>query len=99
MNRAFGWLRGGAQAEQKKDMLTYLGDPDVAFTLLAEAHGIAGEVVAEPADLKVAIQRGLAATAAGRPYLLEVQTERWGAGGEHEWHPDISIAAMRTRDI
>jgi benzoylformate decarboxylase len=99
MNRAFGWLRGGAQAELETDLLTYLGDPDVAFTLLAEAHGIAGEVVDEPADLQAAIQRGLAATAAGNPYMLDVHTERWGAGGEHEWHPDISIAAMRTKDI
>ncbi|NOR20582.1 MAG: hypothetical protein GQ538_10900, partial [Xanthomonadales bacterium] len=99
MNRAFGWLRGGAQAELKQDMLTYLGDPDVAFTLLAEAHGIAGEVVDKPAELQTAIQRGLAATAAGSPYLLDVHTERWGAGGELEWHPDISIAAMRTREI
>jgi len=99
MNRAFGWLRGGAQAELKQDMLTYLGDPDVEFTLLAEAHGIAGEVVDKPAELQTAIQRGLAATAAGSPYLLDVHTERWGAGGELEWHPDISIAAMRTREI
>ena len=99
MNRAFGWLRGGTQAELKKDMLTYLGDPDVAFTMLAEAHGIAGEVVSDPAGLKAAIQRGLETTRAGKAYLLDVHTERWGAGGEHEWHPDISIAAMRSRDV
>ncbi|HJP03580.1 MAG: thiamine pyrophosphate-binding protein [Gammaproteobacteria bacterium] len=99
MNRAFGWARGGAQAELKKDMLTYLGDPDMDFTLLAKAHDIDGEIVSDPADLRAAIERGLAVTASGRPYLLDVRTERWGAGGEHEWHPGISIAELRTRKV
>ena len=69
------------------------------FTLLAKAHNIDGEVVEKPDDLKAAIKRGLAATSAGRAYLLDVHTERWGKGGEHEWHPEISIADMRTRDV
>jgi thiamine pyrophosphate-dependent acetolactate synthase large subunit-like protein len=99
MNRAFGWLRGGAQAELKKDLLTYLGDPDMNFALMAQAHGIDGEVVMDQADLAAAIQRGIASTRAGKPYLLDVFTERWGAGGEHEWHPDISIADMRTKQV
>jgi thiamine pyrophosphate-dependent acetolactate synthase large subunit-like protein len=99
MNRAFGWLRGGAQAELKKDMLTYLGDPDVDFTLLAKAHDIDGEVVDDPAQLRAAIERGLAVTAAGRPYLLDVHTERWGRGGDETWHPDNSIAAMRSKNV
>ena len=94
MNRAFGWLRGGAQAELKKDMLTYLGDPDVDFTLLAKAHGIDGEIVDGPENISAAIQRGMAAQREGKAYLLDVHTERWGAGGEHTWHPEISIADM-----
>jgi thiamine pyrophosphate-dependent acetolactate synthase large subunit-like protein len=94
MNRAFGWLRGGAQAEMKKDMLTYLGDPDVDFTLLAKAHGIDGEIVDGPENISAAIQRGMAAQREGKAYLLDVHTERWGAGGEHTWHPEISIADM-----
>jgi thiamine pyrophosphate-dependent acetolactate synthase large subunit-like protein len=99
MNRAFGWQRGGAQAELKKDMLTFLGNPDVDFSLLAKAHNIDGEVVREPAMLRAAIDRGLATMAAGRPYLLDVRTERWGKGGELTWHPDISISRMRTRQV
>ncbi|MDP6435936.1 MAG: thiamine pyrophosphate-binding protein [Gammaproteobacteria bacterium] len=99
MNRAFGWIRGGAQAEQKKDMLTYLGDPNVDFTLLAKAHDIEGEIASDPADLRAAIERGLAVTASGRPYLLDVRTERWGAGGDLEWHPGISIAELRNRKV
>jgi benzoylformate decarboxylase len=96
MNRAFGWLRGGAQAELKKDMLTYLGDPDVDFTLMAKAHGIDGEIIEGPDTLAAAIQRGIESINNGKAYLLDVHTERWGAGGEHTWHPDISIADMRS---
>ncbi len=95
MNRAFGWLKGGAQAELKKDMLTYLGDPDVDFTLLAKAHSIEGEVVNEPGELGAAIKRGIDSTRAGKAYLLDVHTERWGKGGELEWHPELSIEGMR----
>ncbi|MEC9375047.1 MAG: thiamine pyrophosphate-dependent enzyme [Pseudomonadota bacterium] len=94
MNRAFGWLRGGAQAEMKKDMLTYLGDPDVDFTLMAKAHGIDGEIVEGPENLTAAISRGLDAQRNGKAYLLDVHTERWGAGGEFTWHPELSIAEM-----
>ena len=99
MNRAFGWLRGGAQAEQQKDMLTYLGDPDMDFVTFAKAHSIDGEVVDDPAELRAAIERGIASLKAGKAYLLDVHTERWGKGGEHEWHPDISIASMRSKQV
>jgi thiamine pyrophosphate-dependent acetolactate synthase large subunit-like protein len=99
MNRAFGWARGGAQAELKKDMLTYLGDPNVDFSLLAKAHDIDGAVVSDPAELTAAIETGLAVTAGGRPYLLDVRTERWGAGGDLTDHPGISIADMRKRNV
>ena len=97
MNRAFGWLRGGAQAELKKDMLTYLGNPDMDFTLLAKAHGIDGEIVDKANDLAAAIRRGIEATRAGKSYLLDVHTERWGAGGDQSWHPELSIAGMRQK--
>ena len=81
MNRAFGFLGTGAQATMKKDLVTYLGDPDVDFTYFAKAHGIGGEVVNDPADLKDAIKRAIQTTRDGKPYLLDVSTERWGAGG------------------
>ena len=98
-NRAFGWLKGGAQAEMKKDLLTYLGDPDVNFATYAKAFAVDGEVVATPAELKPAILRGAQALKEGRPYLLDVSAERWGKGGELTWHPDISIAKMRKKSV
>ena len=59
----------------------------------------AGEKVTEPGDLKAAIGRGLAAVRDGRPYLLDVLAERWGGVGDYTWHPEISIAGMRTRNV
>jgi len=99
MNRAFTWIRGGAQAELKKDLLTYLGDPDVDFALFAQAHGIDAETVKSPADLKPAIKRGIKSMKDGKPYLLNVQAERWGGVGDETWHPEISIAAMRNKKV
>ena len=95
--RAPNWTTGGPQVEMQKDMLNYLGDPDVDYSLLAKAYGVDGEVVEDPSDLKPAIQRAIQATKDGKPYLLDVLTERWGPGGELTWHPDTSIANMRTQ--
>ena len=98
MNRAFSW-GSGKQGKAKKDLVTYLGDPDVNFVHMAKAFDIEGEVAEDPADLRNAIQRGINATRDGRPYLLDIQTERWGPGGEMTWHPEISIAEMRTKKV
>jgi thiamine pyrophosphate-dependent acetolactate synthase large subunit-like protein len=95
MNRAFTWMRGGAQAELKKDLLTYLGDPDVDFALYAKAHGVDGETVIDPSDIAPAVKRGIRSMKDGKPYLLNVQAERWGGVGDETWHPEISIAGMR----
>lgn len=96
MTRAFSWLGRGAQAKQKKDLLNYLGDPDVSYTLIAKAYGVDAEEVTDPSGLNAAFKRALRANDDGRPYLLDVSNERWGAGGELTWHPDYSIAKMRS---
>jgi thiamine pyrophosphate-dependent acetolactate synthase large subunit-like protein len=99
MNRAFTWIRGGAQAEMKKDLLTYLGDPDMDFALYAQAHGVNAETVVSPADIRPAIKRGIKSMKEGKPYLLNVQAERWGGVGDETWHPEISIAGMRNKKV
>jgi thiamine pyrophosphate-dependent acetolactate synthase large subunit-like protein len=99
MNRAFTWIRGGAQAELKKDMLTYLGDPDMDFALYAQAHGVNAETVISPSDIRPAIKRGIKSMKEGKPYLLNVQAERWGGVGDETWHPEISIAGMRNKKV
>lgn len=99
LTRAFSWLGGGAQAEANKDMLNYLGDPDVDFTHIASAYGVESAAVVDPGQLKAAIAKALRVVADGRPYLLDVHTERWGRGGELTWHPETSVANLRTRNI
>ena len=99
MNRAFTWIRGGAQAEMKKDLLTYLGDPDMDFALYAQAHGVNAETVISPSDIRPAIKRGIKSMKEGKPYLLNVQAERWGGVGDETWHPEISIAGMRNKKV
>ena len=99
MNRAFRGAMGGAQEKLDKDLLTYLGDPDMDFALYANAHGVDAETVSDPSDIRPAIQRGIKAMKDGKPYLLNVRAERWLGVGEETWHPDISIAGMRTRMV
>lgn len=99
MNRAFRGGLGGAQEDLDKDMLTYLGDPDMDFAMYSKAHGVDAETVTDPGDLRPAIKRGLKSLRDGNPYLLSVRAERWLGVGEETWHPGISIAGMRTRKV
>ena len=90
--RAFA--EGGRQAETGKDMLSYLGDPDVDFAKLASAFGVPGEQVTRPDQIKPAMKRATQATAEGKPYLLDVLVGRTGKGAETAWYPKLSVAAM-----
>jgi thiamine pyrophosphate-dependent acetolactate synthase large subunit-like protein len=91
------WTRGKNQREKKLDMLSHLGNPDVNFAKIAEAYDIKGEVVADPNDLKPAMQRAVNATRDGKPYLLDVLVAQAGQGANMNWYPKVSIAEMRTK--
>lgn len=93
------WNIGGRQFQTGRDMACYLGDPDVDYTKLASGFGVEGEIVAEPAQLQAALQRAKRATADGRPYLLDVHIERNGIGAASTWHPEYSVAGLRTRKV
>jgi thiamine pyrophosphate-dependent acetolactate synthase large subunit-like protein len=92
-------MRNGRARQAGKDMICYLGSPDVAFADLARAFGVKGERVASPAELQPAVERAIAATREGRPYLLDVHVARTGLGAESTWHPGFSLAAARTRKV
>jgi thiamine pyrophosphate-dependent acetolactate synthase large subunit-like protein len=95
--RAFA--EGGRQAQTGRDMLSYLGDPDVDFVKLAAGFGVAGEQVATPAQIKPAMQRAARAAREGKPYLIDALVGRTGHGAELSFYPKLSIAAMRTRKV
>jgi len=92
-------MKGGRSRQENKDMICYLGSPDVEFTHLAAAYGIRGERVGHPAELKPALQHAIAATRGGRPYLLDVLVARTGLAADSSWYPHYSVAAARTRKV
>jgi thiamine pyrophosphate-dependent acetolactate synthase large subunit-like protein len=97
--RMFRARHNGRQLQERIDMLSHLGNPDVSFTGLAGAFGIKGEQVANPDQLRPALQRAVKATRDGRPYLVDVLIERTGAGAEISNFPDFSLATSRTRKV
>lgn len=93
------WNSGGRQFTAARDMTCYLGSPDVDYAKAASSFGVDGEIVAGPAQLKGALDRAKQARTEGRPYLLDVHTRREGLGAVSAWHPEYSIAALRTRKV
>ena len=91
------FMRGGRSQQEKKDMICYLGSPDVEFSDIARAFGIRGERVANPGELAPALQRAINTTREGRPYLLDVHVARTGMAADSTWHPPYSAAAARAR--
>ena len=89
----------GRQAETGKDMLSYLGDPDVDFVKLAQSFGVPGEQVVTPDQIKPAMQRAARAAQEGKPYLIDALVGRTGRGAEATWYPKLSIADMRRRKV
>ena len=92
-------MKGGRSRQENKDMICYLGSPDVEFTHIASAYGIRGERIAHPSELKPALQRAIATTREGRPYLLDVLVARTGLLADSNWYPRYSVAAARTRKV
>jgi benzoylformate decarboxylase len=93
------WNSAGRQFETARDMTCYLGDPDVDYAKAADAFGVEGEVVKEPAALKAAFDRAKRAMVEGRPYLLDIHIKREGLGAVSEWHPPYSLADLRSRKV
>jgi acetolactate synthase-1/2/3 large subunit len=89
---------GGRQAKEQKDMLSYLGKPDVSFVQLAEAFGIQGAQARTPDELKTALTRAVKSTRDGRPFLIDALVETSGAGADVTWHPAYSVAQQRSRN-
>jgi len=77
----------------------YLGDPDIDFVQLAGSQGVDGSRVENSADLLAGLGRGIAATRAGEPYLLEVVVDRKGDGADSDWHQKFSLAEQRKVEV
>ena len=93
------WNGAGRQFDAARDMTCYNGSPDVDFARAANAFGVDGETVKEPAALSAALSRAKTATVEGRPYLLDIHIRREGLGAVSQWYPPYSIADQRTRKV
>jgi len=82
----------GRMAETGKFLGVNLGHPDINYVSMADAYGIEGERVEDPAGLSNAIQRCKRAMADGRPYLVDVIIERRFDGNDSDWYEFFSVA-------
>jgi len=73
-----------------------LDAPDNDFIAMAKAQGLDGMKVLTPQDFPAAIKRGMDATAAGTPFVLDVDISRnMTTGGDSTWHQEFNLASLR----
>ncbi len=77
----------------------YLGDPDIDYVGLAKSQGVDGERASTASEFSVALERGVAATRRGEPYVIDVQVSRIGGGADSTWYQAFSLADARTRMV
>jgi benzoylformate decarboxylase len=90
---------GGKMQQENRFTGMYLGDPEIDFVKLAQSQGVDGAFVENSADLRPALRRGIAATRAGEPFLLDVRVGRTGGGADSTWHQAFNLAGKRTREV
>jgi benzoylformate decarboxylase len=88
---------GGRAFQTGRELISYLGDPKVDFSRIAEGYGIKGEKVKNPNDLVAGLQRALQTMKDGRPYLLDIEVAPDAIMADSTWHPNFSIAQVGKR--
>jgi thiamine pyrophosphate-dependent acetolactate synthase large subunit-like protein len=76
-----------------------LDNPLIDFVGLAKAEGCDGIRVEKSADLRPALRRGIEATRAGTPFLIDVEVGRTGFGAESTWFQKFSVAQSRKEKV
>jgi thiamine pyrophosphate-dependent acetolactate synthase large subunit-like protein len=76
-----------------------LDNPLIDFVGLAKAEGCDGIRVERAADLRPALKRGIEATRAGTPFLIDVDVALTGAGADSTWFQKFSVAQSRTKKV
>jgi len=97
---AFSPLAKNKKTRDKwRDMTCYLGNPLVDFVGLAKSFGMDGMQAKNASQLQKALKRAAAANKEGAPYLIDLKVMQKGHGANENWHPDISIAGKRSRQV
>jgi len=89
----------GKMAETGHYTGMHLGNPDIDFVGLAKSQSVDGEKVTSASDLPGALDRGIAATRAGSPYVLDVAIAQVGGGAGSDWYQKFSLAESRKRKV
>ncbi len=76
-----------------------LDNPRIDFVGLAKAEGCDGIRVERAADLRPALKRGIEATRAGTPFLIDVEIARTGPGADSDWFQKFSVAQSRKKKV
>ena len=71
----------------------------IDFAALAKSQGVDGERVDSPDQFDAAFERGWRATREGKPYLIDVETARYGGGAESTWHQKFSLADRQKKQV
>jgi len=87
----------GRMLETGKYIGVNLGHPDISYVKMAETYGMEGERVTKPDELAAALKRCQRAMRDGRPYLVDVRINNWGAGSDSNWYDFFSIARNEPR--
>ena len=89
-NRVVAQYPGGRMVQTGHFVHDYLGKPDMNMASIAAGFGVQAEVAENPRELKAALARARRASRDGKPYLIDAQVRRTGAGWvDDPWVPDI----------
>jgi benzoylformate decarboxylase len=78
---------------------TVLDNPLIDFVGLAKSQGWEGIRVERSSDLRPAIKRGIEATRAGTPFIIDVEVARLGPGADSSWFQKFSVAQSRKKKV
>jgi benzoylformate decarboxylase len=98
VRQSFGKYNGKMMAAERF-MCTMLDSPLIDFAGLAKAQGCDGIRVETGFDLLPAIRRGIEATRAGVPFLIDVDVDRVGIGADSTWFQEFSVAQSREKKV
>jgi len=78
---------------------TILDNPPIDYARLVKSQGCDGIRVERAADLRPALRRGIEATRAGTPFLIDVDVARTGPGADSTWFQKFSVAQSRKKKV
>lgn len=98
VRKAFAAYNGRMKAANRFTGMI-LDNPLIDFVGLAKSQGCDGIRVEKPADLRPALRRGIEATRAGTPFLIDVDVARTGPGADSTWFQKFSVAQLRKKKV